>query len=96
MIPFTAQEPTFSEPGEDDLLVVGDVEEDVEPADSAYEADGLPLIINGFQVVSMEALSRRYSPNQFTVRLGVPVRWEIFDAGFSGCTNAIVSRELFS
>lgn len=87
---------TSSEPGGDDLRAGGYVEEDYEQVESADKVDGLPPIINGFQVVSMEAFSRRYSPDQFTVRLGIPVRWEISDAGFSGCTNAIISRELFS
>ena len=55
----------------------------------------LPTIVNGKQVVKMDASSRGYTPNYFKVRVGVPVRWEITDRGTSGCTNAIISRGLF-
>ncbi|MDP3244741.1 MAG: sulfite exporter TauE/SafE family protein [bacterium] len=58
------------------------------------EAD-LPPIVGGKQVVKMNASSYGYSPNNFKVRAGVPVRWEITDTGTSGCTNAIISRGLF-
>jgi plastocyanin domain-containing protein len=43
----------------------------------------------------MDALAYGYEPAYFRVRAGVPVRWEIADKGFSGCTNAILSRGLF-
>lgn len=56
---------------------------------------GLPPIINGKQVITMNASSTGYSPNYFKVRVGVPVRWEVTDKGTSGCTNAIISRGLF-
>ncbi len=59
------------------------------------EDKDLPPIINGKQVVKMDASSRGYTPNYFKVRAGVPVRWEITDRGTSGCTNAIISRSLF-
>ncbi len=56
----------------------------------------LPPIINGRQIIKMEASSSGYKPNYFKVRAGVPVYWEINDAGTSGCTNAIISKNLFS
>jgi len=56
----------------------------------------LPPIVNGKQVIKMEAVASGYSPNYFKVRVGVPVLWEIIDKGTSGCTNVIVSRSLFS
>jgi len=59
-------------------------------------AEGLPPIVNGKQVIKMEASSSGYKPNYFKVKTGVPVRWEITDKGTSGCTNAIISRGLFS
>jgi plastocyanin domain-containing protein len=43
----------------------------------------------------MEASASSYSPDSFTVRAGVPVRWEITDTGTSGCTNAVISKDLF-
>ncbi len=57
--------------------------------------EGLPLIVNGRQIIKMEASSSGYRPNYFKVRVNVPVRWEITDKGTSGCTNAIISRSLF-
>jgi sulfite exporter TauE/SafE/copper chaperone CopZ len=56
----------------------------------------LPPIVNGVQILKMEASARGYFPANLTVRAGVPVRWEITDTGTSGCTNAIISRALFT
>lgn len=56
----------------------------------------LPAIINGKQVIEMEASARGYSPNYFKIKAGVPVRWEIKDIGTSGCTNAVIASGLFS
>jgi len=58
--------------------------------------EGLPPIVNGKQVIKMDASSSSYSPNYLKVKTGIPVRWEITDKGTSGCTNAIISRGLFS
>ena len=56
----------------------------------------LPPIVNGVQILKMEANARGYFPANLTVRAGIPVRWEITDTGTSGCTNAIISRALFT
>ncbi|MFA7686018.1 MAG: sulfite exporter TauE/SafE family protein, partial [Candidatus Gracilibacteria bacterium] len=52
-------------------------------------------ITDGVQIIKMEASSSGYSPDYFKVKAGVPVRWEITDAGTSGCTNAVIARNLF-
>lgn len=57
--------------------------------------EGLPPIVNGKQILKMDALAYGYSPNYFKVKADVPVRWEITDKGTSGCTNAIISKNLF-
>jgi plastocyanin len=63
---------------------------------SAQTVDNdLPPLVNGKQVIKMNASSNGYTPNYFKVKAGVPVRWEINDTGTSGCTNAIISRSLF-
>jgi sulfite exporter TauE/SafE/copper chaperone CopZ len=54
------------------------------------------LVVDGKQVITMEASASDYSPDSFTVKVGVPVRWEIKDVGTSGCTNAVISKDLFS
>ena len=56
----------------------------------------LPLIVDGKQVVKMNASASGYSPNYIKIRVGIPVRWEVTDTGTSGCTNAIISNSLFS
>lgn len=63
--------------------------------DSKISDEGLPPVVNGKQILKMEASSYGYSPNYFKVKAGVPVRWEIADKGTSGCANAIISRGLF-
>lgn len=56
----------------------------------------LPPIVNGRQIIKMNASVSGYTPSYFQVRVGVPVRWEITDTGTSGCTNAVISRSLFA
>ena len=60
------------------------------------EAKDLPPLVDGKQVIKMNASARGYSPNYFKLRAGLPVRWEITDTGTSGCTNAVISNNLFS
>lgn len=67
-----------------------------QPAAPEGDASLVPVDANGVQVMRMEALAYAYRPNQFRVRAGVPVRWEISDVGASGCTNAVISRGLFA
>jgi len=62
---------------------------------SASDA-GLPPVVNGKQLIKMDASSNGYSPNYFKVKAGIPVRWEITDKGTSGCTNAVIAKDLFS
>ncbi len=57
---------------------------------------GLAPIVDGKQVLKMNASASGYSPNYFKIKAGVPVRWEITDTGTSGCTNAVISKSLFS
>lgn len=61
----------------------------------ATSVDDLAPIINGQQILKMDASSSGYSPNFFKIRAGEPVRWEITDRGTSGCTNAVLARSLF-
>ncbi|MDP2930386.1 MAG: sulfite exporter TauE/SafE family protein [bacterium] len=63
---------------------------------SNNNGEGLASVINGKQIIKMDASSSGYRPNYFKVKAGVPVRWEITDTGTSGCTNAIISRGLFA
>lgn len=53
-------------------------------------------LVNGVQVIKMDASASGYSPSTFTIKAGLPVRWEITDRGTAGCTNAVISRSLFT
>lgn len=64
-------------------------------ANSKTSDEGLAPIVNGKQILKMDASSRGYQPNYFKIKVGIPVRWEVRDVGTSGCTNAIISRSLF-
>lgn len=46
------------------------------------------------QVITMDVTSYGYQPDSFTIKKGVPVRWEINGIDVGGCTNSIVSRQL--
>ncbi|PIZ76101.1 hypothetical protein COY05_02395 [Candidatus Peregrinibacteria bacterium CG_4_10_14_0_2_um_filter_38_24] len=61
---------------------------------SSNNAD-LPEIVDGKQIVKMDATSFRYSPDYIKVKKGIPVKWEITNKGAQGCTNAIISPDLF-
>lgn len=55
----------------------------------------LAPIVDGKQVMRMNALAYAYEPNYFILRSDIPVRWEISNEGASGCTNAVISKDLF-
>ncbi len=62
---------------------------------SSGQDQDLPPIINGRQLVKMNASSSGYTPSRLKIRSKIPVRWEITDRGTSGCTNAVISKDLF-
>lgn len=59
------------------------------------QTSGLAPMVNGKQLLQMQASASGYSPNYFKVKVGIPIRWEITDIGTSGCTNAVMSKSLF-
>jgi plastocyanin domain-containing protein len=52
-------------------------------------------MVNGKQVVKIDASSSGYVPNRLRMRANTPTRWEVTANNISGCTNAIMSRSLF-
>ena len=58
--------------------------------------DGLPAVVNGKQVIKMTfgGGQAAYDPDTFTVKAGVPVRWEIDQKTSSGCLAYVVSSKL--
>jgi uncharacterized protein len=49
---------------------------------------------NDVQIVDMNVTPYGYVPNRFTLKKGVPVRWEINAQDGVGCANTLVSRDL--
>ncbi|MBI4653005.1 cupredoxin domain-containing protein [Candidatus Kuenenbacteria bacterium] len=64
-------------------------------SNQSQSEQGLPQIIDGKQILKMDASSSGYSPSYLKVKVGIPVQWEITDKGTSGCTNAVISKNLF-
>ncbi len=63
---------------------------------TAINEKDLPLIVDGKQVVKMNASYSGYNPNYIKVRTGVPIRWEITAGSSLGCGGRIISSSLFS
>ncbi|MBI2443863.1 MAG: sulfite exporter TauE/SafE family protein [Candidatus Magasanikbacteria bacterium] len=51
-------------------------------------------IISGKQVIKMSVEPTGFTPANFVVRQGTPVRWEVDGTRAAGCTSVLVSREL--
>ena len=51
-------------------------------------------IVDGKQIVKMKVVGYTYSPNKFTVVVGVPIEWQIDGGGASGCGKVIVMPSL--
>jgi sulfite exporter TauE/SafE/plastocyanin domain-containing protein/copper chaperone CopZ len=52
------------------------------------------IIENGVQVVKMTETSSGYSPNKFTIKKGVPVKWVIDAQAPYSCASSLVSSSL--
>lgn len=51
-------------------------------------------LTDGVQVVSMVEKSSGYSPNKFTIKKGVPVRWEIDAQAPNSCASSLVASKI--
>ncbi len=58
--------------------------------DRPISEDVSPVVENGFQVVRMKQVAYGYEPNQFTIKKGIPVRWEIEGTTPYSCSNTVV------
>ena len=45
---------------------------------------------NGVQVIRMTESAQGYTPNQFTIKKGIPVRWEIEASADRTCASALI------
>ena len=57
----------------------------------AADAEELPPIVDGKQVVRMRVAGYEYSPNRFRVRAGVPVEWHVDGAEATGCGRVLTA-----
>ncbi len=65
------------------------------PTIASSGSDNNQIVMDGdTQVIAMRIGYAGYEPSHFTVRAGVPVRWEIDGDNATGCTSVLVSREL--
>lgn len=60
----------------------------------ASSRDSSVKLDQGVQIVRMDQTARGYSPNSFTVKVGVPVRWIITSKDPNTCASSIVSAKL--
>lgn len=51
-------------------------------------------LVNGVQVVRMTQGSSGYTPNRFTIKKGIPVRWIVTSKDIYSCASSIVSQDL--
>jgi sulfite exporter TauE/SafE/copper chaperone CopZ len=61
---------------------------------SVFKARTIPTVNAQEQVVSMTVAYGAFSPNRFTIKKGVPVRWEIYGVDVSGCASTLISPKL--
>ena len=73
--------------------VMGFIDPSQTPSVAAAEQSLDPNVqlIDGKQIVKMNVTAQGYSPNSFTVKQGVPVRWEINGANVFGCQVSLVA-----
>lgn len=56
--------------------------------------DSNVVVEGNTQVVKMAIGYAGYEPNQFTLKAGMPVRWEVDGTNAGGCTSVLMSRQL--
>ena len=56
---------------------------------------GDTALVDGKQVIKMTVFADRYEPEYFTVKSGVPVRWEITSSGQPGCDSGSIITKGF-
>ncbi|MFA6016762.1 MAG: sulfite exporter TauE/SafE family protein [Patescibacteria group bacterium] len=59
-------------------------------SNKTYESN----LINGKQIIKMDVVNSGYVPNYFTVKKGIPVRWEINGKSVFGCQGYFVVPSL--
>ncbi len=63
-------------------------------AKAGSKADDAAQLENGFQVIRMDQNSNGYSPNYFTIKRGLPVRWIINSRSSLSCATSLIVQKL--
>ncbi len=61
---------------------------------NALAASNVPNIVDGVQIIKMTQSGNGYSPNEFTVVRGTPVKWIITSVNSNSCASSIISQKL--
>lgn len=51
-------------------------------------------LVDGFQIVSMTQTATGYTPNLFTIRQGIPVKWIIDSEDSGSCSSSIIASKI--
>ncbi|MCX6783896.1 MAG: sulfite exporter TauE/SafE family protein [candidate division WWE3 bacterium] len=62
--------------------------------DNKEQTAGNSVVTNNSQLIKMDVIGAGYSPNTFTVKAGVPVRWEVNSTTSYTCANYLVAPSL--
>ncbi|HBP00989.1 MAG: Heavy metal transport/detoxification protein [Candidatus Moranbacteria bacterium GW2011_GWE1_49_15] len=76
------------------LSGIGSQEAGIKNDARAQVSDPNVKMVDGVQVVSMTENSRGYSPNKFTIKKGIPVRWEIDAKDPYSCASSLMISKL--
>jgi len=63
-------------------------------ARSTTVADQNVKSVDGVQVINMTQLSSGYSPNTFTIKVGIPVKWVVNSVDSNSCAASLYSQKL--
>ena len=63
----------------------------LDAVNAASQGTIVPVGADGVQVISMKVVGYNYQPASFTVKKGIPVRWEIDAAKAAGCAHVLVA-----
>ncbi len=61
-----------------------------QPVSQKSGGNGDISLVDGKQVIKMTVFADRYEPEYFTIKAGVPVRWEITSSGQPGCDSGAI------
>ena len=77
--------------GGSNSLIGANSENTIGAVNTASQGVTVPVGADGVQVISMNVVGYNYQPSSFTIKKGIPVRWEINAAKAAGCAHVLVA-----